>query len=421
MVGMRLSDRGLPLAGKGAAAGGLILFSLALLPGIPCRAETVTTVEMDLYEIVINGRDDWKPFSLARARLDVEAERDEHVKSKLSLLGELTAAPTEAEQDEAEEDAETAAAAGEEASAEDFLRQDSRLEIYRAWTKVRLPWFKITLGRAPLSWGEGAALNAGDVFFSPWNASASFSSDNLRDNALWQAALNWPLGRHSFVEGVYRAPGIDLSAVGGLSSGSEWEKLGAGGRFVTRLMDVKLEGGTAYDGSGGSHRPYLSLQGHLFTNWHLSSSTVFPCEDMTAEAAGENWDISAGVYHLISLEGDSDVNLRLEGLVQPGGEWSALDADSADKVRLEGEPYPYGVLLYPEVSWGIDSTRRVLFRSLLSPVDLSGMALAGFEWSPYQGLTLLANAAVQYGDESDTFALDRPGGVMVSLGTNYIY
>ncbi len=388
---------------------------------VPAAAETVTTVEMELYEMVISGEEDWMPFSLGRARLDVEAARNDHVKSQLSLLAQATAAPTAAETEEA---AAAAAASGGGggggASVEDFLREDTSLEVSRAWTKVRFPWFVFTLGKASLSWGEGFALNAGDVFFPAWNPSASLGADTLRDNALWQGAVNWPLGRYSFLEAVYRAPGIDLSSSAGPAAGSSWEDLGAGGRFVSRLGDVKAEGGYAYDGSASTQRPYLSFQGHLLTNWHLSSSTVIPGQDGSWEDLQENWDISAGLYHLFSFAGGAGLNLRLEALVQPGAEWSEIDG-GAWALMAAGEDFPYGVLLYPEAAWSLDQTKSLTFRSLVSPVDLSGLASVGFEWSPYQGLTCSCRAAVQGGEDTDVFALDRPGGVTFTLGTTYIY
>ena len=63
----------------------------------------------------------------------------------------------------------------------------------------------------------------------------------------------------------------------------------------------------------------------------------------------------------------------------------------------------------------------VVLRNFVSPIDLSAQLSAGVNWNVFQGVELLAYLSGQVGDEDDLFHWDKPGGIELTAGVQYIY
>ena len=68
-----------------------------------------------------------------------------------------------------------------------------------------------------------------------------------------------------------------------------------------------------------------------------------------------------------------------------------------------------------------DSTLSLNIRSLVSPIDLSGIFFSGVSWNIYQGLYILVQGAVQFGEENDIWGWGRNGSLSCALGFEYRY
>ena len=261
------------------------------------------------------------------------------------------------------------------------------LSIDRAFIKARFPSFRITAGKTRLGWGDGFVFNSGDIIFGSTDTSVDLTASEVRTDTQWLAALNIPLGRFSFLEGVILAPEADSDA--GFIIGRA-DKTSAGGRFYTKLSNVKVEGGYFFDQSGeefsadswdnARHRPYLALQGNLLADWYMSLSTALPVSGELEEQAKDSFNISGGLFHMVSLNSISSLTFRLEGLYRPFHSWE-------EEVHTAGGETPdYALLLYPEIGWTPTDTVNLSARAIWSPVDMSAMLTAGAGWNVFEGL-----------------------------------
>ncbi len=307
------------------------------------------------------------------------------------------------------------------------------LSLDRAWVKARFPWFRVALGKTRLDWGEGFVFNAGDIIQGSTDTTVDLTAAELRTETNWLAALNIPLGRFSFIEGVYLPPEPDIDA--GESIG-RINKSSGGGRLYTKLAGVKIEAGyffdqTAADNSSGEalsarHEPYFSLQGNLLADWYLSTSAALPDSGNPEELFRDSLNISGGLFYIKQLNSISTISFRIEGLYNPFFSWQEESRDQ------NSEPPVYALLLYPEISWSPVDTVNLSVRSIWSPVDMSAMAAIGAGWNVFEGFDLNFYAVANAGDPDDTFAWNRdnslwiPGvdiidGAAFILGINYIY
>ena len=292
------------------------------------------------------------------------------------------------------------------------------------------PGFRLTAGKTRLGWGDGFVFNSGDVIFGSTDISVDLTSSELRAETDWLTALNVPLGQFSFLEGVVLPPVPDFT--GGIAAG-DLSRTSLGGRFYTRLSNVKIEGGyffdqndTDADGNAISlHKPYLSFQGNLLADWYLSSSLSLPVGGALAEPAKDSLNISGGLFHMINLNSISSLTFRFELLYKPFHSWQ-------EQPRVSGEDPPvYALLLYPEIGWTPLDTVNLSIRSIWSPVDASAMLTAGARWNVFEGFDLNLYAVFNSGDGDDTFSWDRNPDLWtttdiidssaVIIGINYIY
>ena len=306
------------------------------------------------------------------------------------------------------------------------VSETALLDVSRAFIKARFPGFRLTLGKTRLAWGEGFMFNAGDVIFDSLSTAVDLTADELRTAGKWLASAYIPLGRFSYAELLLLPPQIDpldyavdsrlyardLVADAPEPPGSD--ETSGGGRLVLRPGGVKLEAGYLYAGPEAEHRPYLSLQGHLLTDWHLSASSSLGIDAEPARELGENLTVSFGLFHMLRAGYGSTVNLRLEGVLRPEGSWSENEQASSGSRE-------YGIYLYPEVSLSPDDRRSIFYRAVVSPVDLSAVHMLGGSWNIYQGFKLLGFAGLNSGERGDRFSwYDGYSGTMSGLPGYFI-
>jgi len=307
------------------------------------------------------------------------------------------------------------------------------LDITRAWVKFRFPGVRFLIGKTGLSWGEGSYFNAGDILFGSTDIALNLTDEVIRDNAAWLASVYVPLGRFSFLEAVYLPPTLDLAtsalvaslagALSGMIDASvpaastirqpSLEDSAGALRAVLKAGGVKMEAGGIYRGDGGIAVVYGGIQGHILADLTLTASVGIAEGNKIPDAWHESLSVSFGAFSMMKPMPDLTLTFRLEGLLKPWGSWNdedgALESDSC------------GLLLYPEISIAAGSAHTMFVRLVVSPVDESALVVGGYGFSPLKGLSLLAYATVQAGEETDLFGWDRPGGIGFAAGVRYIF
>ena len=380
------------------AAALIVLLVLAASGAL--EAEVQPSVTLAAYGAVVRAEDSAAIVSLLKGSLDLSSAGNQNVRGFLQL--------------------------------DTWVGESFTVALPRAYVKIRLPWFRLTVGKTRVSWGDGFVFNAGDVIFGSMSPLAGGLSESvLRDETAWLTAVYVPLGPFSYLEGVLLPYSPEVSggsllgpaAAGGLTtdlttlaSPLSPQKLAGGARGVFRLGSVKVE--TGYFGSGrdDEHRPYVSLQGHLGVDWNLSAAANIP----TVGPAWDHWnewvDLSAGVFTLRNLPGGRVFSARLEAAIRPGMRWKEERGLGA------GDPPPeYGLYLFPEVSYSPSDTLSLQARALISPIDASALSLAGASWNVYQGLSLFSYLSLMGGDPDDSYAWERDNAVAWILGLEFVY
>lgn len=372
-----------------------LLVLLLLLPGAVGFAENSLSAELTSLAGVARGGDGAAALGSTEATVTVRSEGNRDVKAELSLDADVS--------------------------------ETALVDISRAYIKARFPSFRITLGKSRLSWGEGFLFNAGDVIFGSQSTGVDLRADELRTAGKWLASVYYPLGRFSFAEAVYLPPQIDLLdyridsrlyAAGSLAdapSAGDDQPPSGGGRIVLRPGGIKVEGGYLFAGDTETHKPYASLQGNLFFDWHLSAAAALKAIEPAPEEWYEELAISFGLSRPTRVGYDGTLNLRLEGLVRPDKAWDT------------GTSAEYAIYLYPELSFTPDDRRSIFYRAIVSPVDLSAVHMVGGSWNIYQGFELLAYGGLNSGESGDTFAWDAEAGAaaypgfFLSLGCSFSF
>ncbi len=348
------------------------------------NAEMSTSIKLTLLNTLARMDEDyWSLSGLGTGRLTFKAVKNKNVKAQLSLDAQV---------------ADTAI-----------------FDISRALIKVRFPGFRATLGKARVSWGEGFFYNAGDVIFGASALSLDMTAEELRDDAAWLTSVFVPLGTYSFLETILLAPELSLSE---LTDNTDVlpphiSDTQAGGRVVTRIHGIKTEGGYLYGGIEAAHKPYLSFQGHLLVDWHLSASVSIPTESPDVSVLRESLHLSWGIYHMQDLLHGTSLFFRLEGLFIPDASWSEKNSSTED--------VEYALMLYPEISWSVNDSLSLILRNIVSPVDLSALITAGINWNIYEGLKVLSFMTVQAGETTDIYGWNKPGGIGVTAGFQFTY
>ena len=305
------------------------------------------------------------------------------------------------------------------------------LDVPRAYIKVRFPWFRLTAGKTRVSWGEGFLFNAGDVIFEGIHPLANLTSTELRIATDWMLVPYVPLGPFSFIEGIL-LPHPQLLTVPMATDdpmgpvlmetlpvpvGLSVDKIDRGLRIVTKLLDIKLEGGVLYKGDSDTSHPYTSLKGNLFSvDWHFSNSVSLPDGTVSVKEMRKSHILSLGLFRLINLPYAGSLSLRVEAGIKPSGEWEELKNGNSD-----GELPDYGLYVFPEVSYSPLDNLSLQMRSIISPVDASALSIFGASWNTYQGFTVSGFISFMTGDEDDIFGWDREGDFSLMTELKYVF
>ncbi|MFO7731478.1 MAG: hypothetical protein R6V86_12025 [Spirochaetia bacterium] len=396
-------------AALGALAGAILLLILPL----PIAAESDITTKLELFNSVQRSADgSWLHSGAGSASIKIDQTGNRNVRSQFELTAAIIPNDTGI---------------------------DSLQSISRAYGKFRFESFRGVIGKAPFSWGEGLIFNAADEIFGR-GTGANLMQQEFEDPSAWITSLSRYFGPFSFVE-VLVSPGLSNAQPAGSSQPAGLEESRAGLRFVAKPGGIKLEGGYLFDGRDGItedpaptalqeayyyHRLYLSLQGNLWLDWHLSSSLELPDpEHIAAGASDALWRgqlYTAGVYSMFPVGYDDTLSFRLEARVHPAGSWS----------QDHSTDYPdYGIFNYGEVSYDFGGGFSLLGRALVNPIDLSARITPGFSWNLFQGFTLLGFATVQTGEPLDTYAWEAEktegvadttsSGLAMQLGCSIVY
>lgn len=355
--------------------------TILVILALPLWGESSITAKMELYNSI--GRlkaDNWYSTGIGIASIIINQKDNKNVKSQIKLSAVMPD-PTGTD--------------------------PVYFDISRAYVKFRFPKIRAVIGKAPFSWGEGLVFNAGDVIFGGSALNTNLMQSEFLDTATWLTTLYYPLGDFSFLESIAIAPDIMSDSI---------EITMGGGRMVTKLGKTKLESGYIYDGPEDAHKPYITLQGNLYLDWHLSATGALPTGNALSDSFADSLVITAGIYSLARIGYDGTLNYRLEAMVKPYEKWNAYSAGTESEV--------YGIYLCPELSYSFNSGMALMLRGFVSPVDLSAVAIPGFSWNVFQGFNLIGFAAFYIGDPDDTYAWEPEtgaGGFSLLAGVSVTY
>ena len=148
----------------------LILAAVALILGpADLNAEVVSSVTISGYTSVLRSGNSAEMLAVLKSSLNLDSVGNKNVKGYFQL--------------------------------DSWIADSFGIDVPRAYLKVRFPWFRLTLGKTRVSWGDGFVFNAGDVVFgSTGSISGDLSADSLRNETGWLGAVYLPLGAFSFLE-----------------------------------------------------------------------------------------------------------------------------------------------------------------------------------------------------------------------------
>lgn len=350
-------------------AGVLLLFSLGFL-----QAEVDMDMSLSGLLTLTKNEDILNSSGLAKGQLTLKSKGGSNVKSQITL--DIIS-----------------------------MRNMGTLSIAKAWVKFRYPLFRATLGKNRITWGEGAAFNAGDVIFDDYISPdgsgevLDMTADELKSLNRTLALVTFPMGRFTYAEAIYLPYDFFSTAeLGGIMMGTPPEEKKVqensfGGRFVTKAAGMKWEGGYIYNGMAEVHKPYVSTNGTLGLDYHLSASARIPYHQADFESWKESVKLSWGGFYLFELEEDRTLTLRLEAMVKPWAVWEGA-VTSSDA----------GLMFYPEIAFVPNEELSFFFRSLVSPLDLSASSTLGLNWKTYQGFSIGSFLTVNAGEEGDIYS-----------------
>jgi len=371
----------------------LFFIGLLLLPGLSAVAENRTTVELEFYNSVNRyGPENWTHTGGGLASLRLDQTGNSSVRSQFELSAMISP---------------TVDGAGAPSVS-------SLVDVGSAYAKFRFGSYRGIIGKAPFSWGEGLIFNVADEIFGS-SISTNLMQSSFDDATAWITGFTWYTGPFSFVEVLVNPGPTTLDGIS--TEPGALEETRAGARFVAKPCGLKLEGGYLFDGRNGAagggalqqadwyHRPYLSLQGNLAVDWHISVSLELPDADNRPDEPGNAlWEgmlYTAGLYSVIPVGYDDTFSFRAETRLHPAGRWEE-DHESDSPL--------YGLYGYGETSWDFGGGMSLMLRGLFNPIDLSGRISPGLSWNIFQGFTFLSFFTVQTGEAGDSYPWDGSEG-----------
>jgi len=326
------------------------------------------------------------------------------------------------------------AARGEslKASARVSLDSSAGLALDRAYLKARLlretggSALRLTLGKAPLSWGKGFLLNAGDPIFGAAPRVTALSSDEYRTSTAWMASAYVPFGAFSFAEAVaiprvgagnaYQDAGTDEGSeatVARAIAGSENPDNRAGCRALVTPGWGALQSAEA--GFLASDQEtlgaYVAFDGSLVIDWYGALSARWDnayTGPQTPELA-----LSFGLFRIFSIVPGRQLAARAETLAYPAANRELWYLELILGLTDDLSVFARGIVatgravsrIEEEAASG-DAIGNAQGALSALPWLASGSALAsvGFSWVLLNDITLSGGALLRIGkgDEEQT-------------------
>lgn len=282
-------------------------------------------------------------------------------------------------------------------------------ELKRLYIRAGFGDALVSLGKTRSTWGAGFAFNAGDILFGSSSVDFNARSSEPRSETAWLTNLELPLGDFSFLEIIALPGNVADSQIPGLNDAS------AGLRLAAEAGPINVQAGYLYRGDRiaglgePGHHAFMSLEGIVPVNWHLSMSARSGLAEFSTRDIEDNWVITGGAFYDYTIGYDMNLSWRLEALVKP---YASFRDDASND---------YGLYLYPSIGFTPGGTVTWSFSSVISPVDVSTNITVGASWNIYEELILQAYASLQAGDRGDVFNLSNTGGMQLSVGARYSY
>lgn len=297
-------------------------------------------------------------------------------------------------------------------------------ELERLYARAAFGETLVTIGKTRSSWGAGLALNAGDIIFGSSSVDFSLQAPDPRSETWWLTSAEIPLAGFSFLELIVLPGPLDMSPLTSPAL-ALLEEASAGGRMSVAVGTATVQAGYLYRGAEiaglgeTGHHAYLSFEGYVPINWHVSASSRTPVDEWSAEDLTESLTATAGAFDDVSFSADRTLSWQLELLVRPYASFDPAAEDAADGATNGAADY--GLFLYPGLSFVPRRGLSLSLSSVLSPVDLSARSSLAASWNIYESLTLLSYVSVAAGESGDVFSTDAPAGVSFALGLRYVY
>ena len=374
------------------SAAGILLAALCI-PALPAAAELSTSADLSLTTGVIRTGGELSLATLGEARLTFQAEASRDVRALVEL--------------------DTLLAPG---SFPDFT-----LDVPRAYLKVRFPGVRLTAGKTRLSWGSGFIFDAGDVIFGGSSPLVDLSALDPRDRTAWLFSGYLPLGDLSFLEAVL-LPSLPKSPARPWYPGMPavpaqplvpFTSAAGGGRAVLGFPGLILEAGYLYDGADDVHLPYVGAQGSLVLDLYAAAGAAVPGGALSWDDVKKSLRVSCGAGRVFLLEAGGSIGIRCEAGFVPCGEWTAVAGG------LPPASPGYGASIFAELSYAPVDTLSFQARSIVSPVDTSGIVFFSAAWGVFQGFSITGSVSAMFGEPGDTFSWGRDGDLSILIGLEH--
>jgi hypothetical protein len=355
----------------------------------PACAEVQTAAEVSISAAMVHVGDSMSFSSMEEGRVTIQAAASRDVKALLEADVSLTPGGN----------------------------PDFHLSIPRAYVKVRFPWFRLTAGKTRLSWGSGFLFDAGDVIFGHLPPLSDLSAADLRDRTAWLVSPYVAMGDFSFIEGVFLPfmPVLPSPVPVAAPPLVSIDSVSAGARAVFGVPGFTLEAGYLHDGERDLHEPYLSVQASLYFELYGAAGICIPDSAASWDDVKDSLELSCGLFRTFDLEDRGSLSVRAEAGFVPLSRWKEAAGG------LPPASLGYGANAFLEVAWSPADTVSLSARSILSPVDASGVGMLSVSWVIYQGLTLSGNVFLMFGDADDVYGWGRDGDIGVTAGLRYAF
>lgn len=315
-------------------------------------------------------------------------------------------------------------------SARMTIDSSAGLNLDRAYLKARFATrrdngaFRLTLGKAPLSWGKGFVFNSGDPVFGAVPRVSSLTDSEYRTQTAWMAVAYIPFGDFSFAEAVSLprveggAPGTESEiarAVAGEENASNRGGLRVSVAPGWRVMHSMETGVLASDADGV--RVYIAVDGSLWVDWYcaLSGSS----DGFSVTESGGELAISAGLFRIFDYISGHPAAARLEAIAYPRDNrelwYPSIDVTLGDGISLLAQGLFATGSTVSSIARETDAGESVALGAL--PWLDSGSALLslGVTWTLLDDIALSGSAVWRFEKGDDIPALGAQAGFTCTL------